>query len=361
MSNLTSITLSSGNVTNTGTFSTLDNTFGTAGTSNSNVASVQGISGGTPLTVTGPITVSGTSNVALTGTGNVAVVNTATVTVASITGTSNVSVVNGITTVAVSGTSNVAVTGTANVAVVSVVTTPITVGTVTITGIVAVSGSTQIVTVSSAIPGTSNVSVVNGITTVSLSGTSNVNVVNSVTVSGTVTTSAPTASDFLWGAGYTGNNGLVGTTLTVITGEIISLTASGVTVSATGGATGVFYNSSTGTNQAIWGDVYFSNGAPGVTSTSAGVNIAGWWLQSLDGGTTFESASTSGSTQPPRPPDWIIPLPASVSTTVYKSIGLTRIPSTPFKVLVQNNYAATLGSGATTAPYIKITQYGVQH
>lgn len=350
MSNLTTIVLSSsGQVTSSGQFSTLDAIFGVAGTANVNVASIQGISGAVAV----PVSFSGTTNVAV-----VSVVTTP-VTVGTVTVTGSNIGITGAATVTVAS-----ITGTSNVSVVSTVTTPITVGTITVTGSgVGVTGTffqtTQSVT------GTVTV---NTVTSVSLSGTSNIVSVSSAipgttlvsVVNATITTQlAP--SNFLWYSGYSANNGLVGTTITVITGEIQSLTASGVTISATGGASGVFNSSGTGTNQAIWGDVYYSNGAPGVTTTGVGVNIAGWWIQSFDGGTTFESASTSGTVSPPRPPDWIIPLPTTVSTTVYKSSGLVRMPSTPFKVLVQNNYAATLGTGATTAPYIKISQIAVQH
>lgn len=45
MPNLTTLTLSSGNITSSGTISTIDNCFGTAGTSNANVQTIQGISG----------------------------------------------------------------------------------------------------------------------------------------------------------------------------------------------------------------------------------------------------------------------------------------------------------------------------
>lgn len=89
MANLTSITLSSGNVTSSGSFSTIDNSFGTAGTSNINVLSVQGVSGGVAQLISGTVSLA-----------------SSTVTLA---GTSNVSVVNGITSVVVSGTSNVTV------------------------------------------------------------------------------------------------------------------------------------------------------------------------------------------------------------------------------------------------------------
>lgn len=180
MANLTTIVLSaSGAVTSSGSFSTLDNTFGTAGTSNANVASVQGVSGGTPLIATGTLAISGTSNVLISGTTNVAVVSavtTATQNVAlvssivqgvTLSGTSNSVSVSG--TVPVSGTvtlsgSSVTVTGTANVAVQNVVTVT---GTVT--------SSVSISTVS--LSGTSNnVSLSGG--SVTVSGTTNVSVVN---------------------------------------------------------------------------------------------------------------------------------------------------------------------------------------
>lgn len=116
MSNITSITLSSGNVTSSGSFSTLDNSFGTAGTSNINVLSIQGVAGGVSQSVTGTLSISGTSpvtvvngitTVAVSGTSNVTVVNG--ITTVAVSGTSNVSVVNGVTSVAISGTGSVSV------------------------------------------------------------------------------------------------------------------------------------------------------------------------------------------------------------------------------------------------------------
>ena len=125
MANLTTITLSaSGSVTSSGQFSTIDATFGTAGTSNAVVMTVQGVSGMTAVST---------------------FVNSGTVVIASITGTSNV---------AITGTGSILVVGTTNVAVVSAVTTATQ-------NVNMVAATTLTVTVSSAVPGTTNVTVVN--------------------------------------------------------------------------------------------------------------------------------------------------------------------------------------------------------
>lgn len=187
MSNITSITLSaSGNVVSQGTFSTLDNSFGTAGTSNANVASVQGISGGVAVTVTGSITTTGTTIVS--------VVNG--ITSVAVSGTTNVSVVNGITTVAVSGTAAVSV----------------------------VNGITTV-----ALSGTSAVTVVNGITSVAVSGTSNVSVVNTVPVTGTF---FPTLQ--LVGSSIETSTVYEGTTALTASTTIISASASGANTTVSG-------------------------------------------------------------------------------------------------------------------------------
>lgn len=67
MPNLTTLSLVSGSASNTGTISTLDNSFGTAGTSNANVLSVQGIAGGTAQPVSGTLSVGNLVSTSISG------------------------------------------------------------------------------------------------------------------------------------------------------------------------------------------------------------------------------------------------------------------------------------------------------
>ena len=157
-------------------------------------------------------------------------------------------------------------------------------------------------------------------------------------------------SNFLWNAG-TSNNGLLASALSLLTTEMNSLATAGTALSSVGGSSGVFTNSNTG--QGMVGDVFLTLGAIG-TALSAGANLAGWFLTSPDGGTTFEN-TVSGSAMS-RPPDFLIPLPATTITSgwVYKSAGPIMIPALEFKVFIQNNSGQTWASSGNTlklAPY----------
>jgi hypothetical protein len=167
------------------------------------------------------------------------------------------------------------------------------------------------------------------------------------------------SSPFLWYPG-TGNNGLLTTSaVSLMTTELESVTNSSVAVSSVGGTSGVFSNGNLG--QAIWADLFFSVGNPGISSAlSAGACLAGWFLTSLDGGVTFESTSVA----PPRAPDFIIPLPAttiSAGAPPFKASGLVLLPALEFKVLIQNNSGQTFGAGSTTAPWLKAAPVATQY
>ncbi len=163
-------------------------------------------------------------------------------------------------------------------------------------------------------------------------------------------------ANFIWFPG-TSNNGLLTTVLTLMTTEIESLGSGSSVVSSVGGASGVFSNTNTG--QAIWADLFLDLGNPGVASnTSAGANLAGWFFTSPDG-TTFETV-----TPPPRPVDFIIPLPSGTTiaaNVVFKSQGVVRMPALPFKVLIQNNCGQAFGNGGTVVPYLKMAPFAVQY
>ena len=152
-----------------------------------------------------------------------------------------------------------------------------------------------------------------------------------------------TGSPFLWNAGTSNNGLLISSALSLLTTEMNSLANSSVAVSSVGGSSGVFTNSNTG--QGIWGDILLKLGAIS-SALSAGACLAGWFLTSPDGGTTFEPTGAA----PSRPPDFLIPLPATTITaaTSYKSAGLVRIPALPFKIIVQNKTGQTFAASANT-------------
>jgi len=86
---------------------------------------------------------------------------------------------------------------------------------------------------------------------------------------------------------------------------------------------------------------------------TAGACITGWFLQSTDGGTTFEALVASPSTTVPavaRPPDFIIPFEAAAlsAASVKFAMGPVPLPWGSCKVTVQNMTGATLGTGAHT-------------
>ena len=143
------------------------------------------------------------------------------------------------------------------------------------------------------------------------------------------------AQNFLWNPG-TSNNGLAATAFTLLNTELNGLTTTSFAVSS-----GTFSNTSSA--QAIWAQLFLTLGAIG-TALSNGANIAGWFAQSYDGGTTYEQTSAA----PPRSPDFVIPLPAATITaaTVWMSNGLVLVPALKFKVVVQNNTGQTLAGSA---------------
>jgi len=169
------------------------------------------------------------------------------------------------------------------------------------------------------------------------------------------------ATNFLRYPGTSSNNGLLTSLLTLMTTELESIANLGTAISSVGGTSGLFTNSNTG--QAIWGELYFGVGNPAFTAVAGG-NLSGWWLTSPDGGTTFEYETTGGSgVTPGRPPDWTILGPGAVAVptgSVLKS-GIIIVPALPFKVYVQNNMGNTLGSGGTTAPYLKLAPCADQY
>jgi hypothetical protein len=173
---------------------------------------------------------------------------------------------------------------------------------------------------------------------------------NQTAVSVLIASSSP-AKNFLWQISAASSGLLVAAT-TVMSSELVSLASSTATVSAN------TYGSSN-TGQAIWSDVYLTFGT--TATTLAGANYAGWWLPSLDGGTTFESTA---SLPMARPPDFVIPAPVGTlgSSLTYKSAGLVRLPAVPFKVVAQNNLGIVTGSSSGSGfPLLRIAPYAEQY
>ena len=146
----------------------------------------------------------------------------------------------------------------------------------------------------------------------------------------------------------TGTNGFLTaaavTALSSGTTTINSLANAGFIVS-----TGTY--TQTNTASGLMGYVTLTIGSTFVSGP--GGNVTGWFLDSFDGGTTYES------TVPGRPPDFIVPLTTSTSTAggtpssgsgVYPS-QLVQMPWAPFKVLIQNNTGVTLGSSGQAVAF----------
>jgi hypothetical protein len=158
-----------------------------------------------------------------------------------------------------------------------------------------------------------------------------------------------TAKSVLWNTG-TSNNGLIASLLTLESTELNALTNTSIALSSVGGSSGLFTNANTGA--AIYGEMSLTLGAIG-SALSAGANIAGWFIRSLDSGSTFEQSSAA----PPRAPDFIIPLPATtISAAAQFASGTIRLPSVQFKVLLQNNTGQTLAATSNTLKLAPIAQ-----
>ena len=148
------------------------------------------------------------------------------------------------------------------------------------------------------------------------------------------------ATDFLTA---TGTNGFITSSAVTMfssgTTTINALTNASLAVSTT-----VF--TQTNTAQGLIGYVQVTLGTTWGPATAGG-NIAGWWLFSPDGGSTYETTLTA------RPPDWIVPLSTSLGAAASQVVvsPLVNMPWSSFKVLVQNNSGATLGSSSVSATF----------
>jgi hypothetical protein len=154
----------------------------------------------------------------------------------------------------------------------------------------------------------------------------------------------------------TGTNGFIATPFSLMTTELNTLTNGSVAVSSVNGTSGVF--NQTDTAHAQYGYIWLTLGGNFAATPAVGACITGWFINSTDGGTTFEKSSAA----PPRAPDFVIPLTNaaySASDVVYAS-GLVQLPYGSFKVLIQNN-AGTSASTASSGNILKCAPVADQY
>jgi len=156
------------------------------------------------------------------------------------------------------------------------------------------------------------------------------------------------------------NNGFFLPAANGILATIAAFASTSLNSLASGGAVTSAAFSQTDTTSAKEGYVWFVSGNPGITPAGAGANLAGWFITSMDGGTTYEDPDNTPSTTVPalsRAPDFVIPLDLVATGTAGKrkfASGRVKLPSTFFKVVLQNNSGVALGSGATTVQTLSI-------
>ncbi len=140
---------------------------------------------------------------------------------------------------------------------------------------------------------------------------------------------ANTGSPFLYASG-TSNNGQNFSALTVMSTELNSLAGNTLTISSSAFTP---YTSLGGTP---FGNVVLTlGGSSGSITPAAGQTIAGFWLETINGATTYENSAVLLG----RNPDFVIPLPnLSINyNTQYRQQGRiygVQFPAFPFKVAV---------------------------
>lgn len=152
----------------------------------------------------------------------------------------------------------------------------------------------------------------------------------------------------------TGTNGFIATPFNLLSTELNALATANSATSSVGGTSGVF--SQTNYASAIWAELYFVSG--GAFTPASPNYIAGWFLFSPDGGSTFEL--TVANTDLSRTPDFTIPLFASAyaSGNIAQASGLVRVPWWSNKVFVNSHAGASLPA---TGNLIKAAPVAIQY
>jgi hypothetical protein len=145
------------------------------------------------------------------------------------------------------------------------------------------------------------------------------------------------ATDFLLDAGA---SGFKATPFNLMSTELNALGSGSSATSSVGGTSGVF----TQTNfvNCIWGEIAFTAG--GAFTPTTGGYLAGWFLLSPDGGTSFEKVVAS--TDLPRAPDFIIPFFASAYALndISQASGIVKLPWWSTKLFVVNHAGVALSA-----------------
>ncbi len=133
----------------------------------------------------------------------------------------------------------------------------------------------------------------------------------------------------------------------LVGGEASALSNGGALTSSYWNNTGVIRQ--VDLDQGVQGDLWFEAG--GAFTPSVGGWLAGWFLPSFDGGTTFETTISTPSTTVmanSRSADFMIPLDnaayAAGNIRYCQGRFLAPLPSVPFKTLVQNLSGVTMPS-----------------
>lgn len=167
------------------------------------------------------------------------------------------------------------------------------------------------------------------------------------------------ATNFLLASG---TSGFIATPLAHLTTELNALVNGAAATSSVGGTSGVF--NQTNDANGIWGSEYFTSG--GAFTPTAGGYLAGWFLLSPDGGSTFETVIATPSTTVPalgRAPDFIIPVyqggAAYASGNISWCQGRTiRLPWESHKIVLQNMSGVTLPATGNT---LKVGPVAIQY
>jgi hypothetical protein len=159
------------------------------------------------------------------------------------------------------------------------------------------------------------------------------------------------ATNFLLAAG---TNGFLATPFNLQSTELNALANGNSATSSVGGTSGAF--TQTNTANAIWGEIAFTAG--GSFTPTTGGYIAGWFLYSPDGGTTYETVVAN--TDMARSPDFIIALNASAyaANNIAQASGIVKLPWWTFKVFVVNHSGATLPA---TGNLVKLGPVAIQY
>jgi len=152
-----------------------------------------------------------------------------------------------------------------------------------------------------------------------------------------------------------GTNGFIASPFNLLSTELNALGIAATVISSVGGTAGVF--NQTNFVNAIWGNIWFIAG--GAITPTAGGFLAGWFVQSSDGGTTFEKnvGTTIGL---PRSPDFTIPLwvSAYAANDISFASGFVKLPWASTKVLLLNSSGAALPA---TLNIIKCAPVAIQY